>query len=124
MNEFRFLKWDVYRNTKKVVKEIFGITGSLAPGFKFNLGDQLNRSVISIALNTAEGSGKGSDHELARFFDIAIGSTHETIAALDLTRDNKLISDKEFQGLTEDLMSIGHQLEGFKRKLKRRQSCL
>jgi len=106
------------------VKEIFGITGSLAPGFKFNLGDQLNRSVISIALNTAEGSGKGSDHELARFFDIAIGSTHETIAALDLTRDNKLISDKEFQGLTEDLMSIGRQLEGFKRKLKRRQSCL
>jgi four helix bundle protein len=46
--------------------------------------DHLERSGESIALNIAEGNGKFSRKDRARFFQIAHGSTLESAACLDL----------------------------------------
>jgi four helix bundle protein len=46
--------------------------------------DQLERSGDSIALNIAEGNGKFSQKDRARFFQIAHGSALESAACLDL----------------------------------------
>lgn len=46
--------------------------------------DQLERSGDSIALNVAEGNGKFSQKDRARFFQIAHGSALESAACLDL----------------------------------------
>ena len=46
--------------------------------------DQLERAGDSIALNIAEGNGKFSTKDRARFFQIAHGSALESAACLDL----------------------------------------
>ena len=46
--------------------------------------DHLERSGDSIALNIAEGNGKFSQKDRARFFQIAHGSASEAAACLDL----------------------------------------
>lgn len=46
--------------------------------------DQLGRAGDSIALNIAEGNGKFSQRDRARFFQIAHGSALESAACLDL----------------------------------------
>ena len=46
--------------------------------------DHLERSGDSIALNIAEGNGKFSQKDRARFFQIAHGSALESAACLDL----------------------------------------
>jgi four helix bundle protein len=46
--------------------------------------DQLERAGDSIALNIAEGNGKFSQKDRARFFQIALGSALESAACLDL----------------------------------------
>jgi len=46
--------------------------------------DQLGRAGDSIALNIAEGNGKFSQKDRARFFQIAHGSALESAACLDL----------------------------------------
>ena len=46
--------------------------------------DQLERAGDSIALNIAEGNGKFSQKDRARFFQIAHGSALESAACLDL----------------------------------------
>src|SRR5262245_10350509 len=46
--------------------------------------DQLERSGDSIALNIAEGNGKFSQKDRARFFQITRGSALEAAACLDL----------------------------------------
>jgi four helix bundle protein len=46
--------------------------------------DQLERAGDSIALNIAEGNGKFSKKDRARFFQIAHGSALESAACLDL----------------------------------------
>ena len=51
---------------------------------KLSTRDQLERAGDSIALNIAEGNGKFSQKDRARFFQIAHGSALECAACLDL----------------------------------------
>lgn len=71
MDEFRFLKWSVYKNTKDLVKEVYKTTDKFPQRFNYELGSQINKFVISVTLNIVEGSGKNLDKELNRFFSIA-----------------------------------------------------
>jgi len=48
------------------------------------LEDQLKRAFSSIVLNLAEGNGRTSKKERARFFDIALASIDEVTAIMDL----------------------------------------
>ena len=52
-----------------------------------------------------------------RFFEISLGSVNETLAAIDVLKDNKLINDNEFNDLYNKLSSISNQLGGFKKTL-------
>jgi len=52
--------------------------------------DQLDRAARSIPLNIAEGNGKFSKKDRARFFDIARGSALESAASLDVLVSRKL----------------------------------
>ena len=118
MENFRFSEWPVYKLAKEITSVVFGLTKSFPQGFRYDLGSQLNRSVISIVLNIAEGSGKGSDRDFTRFLNIATGSINETFAGLDLARDNGLISKGDFNAAALQLLDIAKQLTGFRKKLQ------
>lgn len=117
MNKFRFLEWEVYKDSKTLFSRILTIARILSKEHRYELGDQLTRSGLSIVLNIAEGSGKSSDKELNRFIEVALGSVYETLAALDVLRDNNFISEEEFRELHQMLDSISNQLGGFKRQI-------
>src|SRR3989338_6954861 len=70
MKKFRFLDWQVYKDSKKLFREILPIIDKLPQGRRIELGGQIVRSAQSIVLNIAEGSGKASDKELNRFVEI------------------------------------------------------
>lgn len=118
-NSFRFLNWQVYRDAKEVFYQIIGVANGLPREYRYELGSQLIRSSHSVILNIAEGSGKRSDKELNRYFGIALGSIYETIASLDVLRDNNLIAEEKFRRLFEGLQSLAKQLGGFKKLLSR-----
>lgn len=69
-------------------------------------------------LNIAEGSGKSTDKDFNRYLDISLGSLYEVVASLDVLRDNKILTEEEFQNLFNKSLSISDQLGGFKKKLK------
>ncbi len=75
------------------------------------------RSSLSIILNIVEGSGRYTDKELNRFFNISIGSINETVACLDVLLNNNLINKEKFNLLFEMLGSVSRQLGAFKKKL-------
>ena len=78
---------DVYQ----IALEFLGLVRQLAPGRGFaELRDQLERASASIILNTAEGLGRSSSPEKARFFIIARGSTTECAAIVDVLRVRSL----------------------------------
>ncbi len=117
MQEFRFLDWEVYQDTKKIIKIVFALTRKFPAYFRYELGSQINRSVISILLNIAEGSGKYSQKDFVHFLNIATGSLYETVAGLDIARDNALISEEDFENARVKLLSIARQIGGFKKAI-------
>ena len=117
MDKFRFLKWEVYQDSKKLFSFVLRLVKKLPKEYRFELGSQIIRCAFSIILNIAEGSGKISDKELNRFIEISLGSANELLAAVDVLRDNNFITDDEFNETYQRLNSISNQLGGFKKKL-------
>jgi four helix bundle protein len=85
-----FERLDAYQCALEFAALSFRILDNLPSGHR-ELSDQLKRATISVPLNIAEGSGKTSDRERARYHSIARGSAMECAAVLDLLRLQQLI---------------------------------
>ena len=75
-----------------------GLTGEIQIQFK--------RAFISIPLNIAEGSGKQTGKDQARFYDIARGSALERGACLDVMVAMQIASTSEIQAGKRLLVEI------------------
>jgi four helix bundle protein len=114
---FRFLDWEVYKDSQKVFLEVVKIVRKLPSDIRYSLGNQIIRSALSVSLNIAEGSGRCTDKEMKRFFDISTGSINETVAGLDSLLKLKHINKSKFDTFFKSYESISKQLGGFKKKL-------
>jgi four helix bundle protein len=86
--------------------------------------DQLDRASTSIPLNIAEGNGKFSTKDRARFFEMARGSALECAACLDVLLVRKLASEKQVVLSKERLARIVQMLVGLLRKFSPRADVL
>ena len=74
--------------------------------------DQLDRASTSLPLNIAEGNGKFSAADRARFLEIARGSALECAACLDVLTVRKLVSLERIIPAKEQLVRIVNMLMG------------
>ena len=86
--------------------------------------DQLDRASTSIPLNIAEGNGKFSSKDRARFFEIARGSALECAACLDVLLVRKLAVEEEVVLAKERLSRIVQMVIGLLRKFSNRVGIL
>jgi four helix bundle protein len=86
--------------------------------------DQLDRASTSIPLNIAEGNGKFSAKDRARFFEMARGSALECAACLDVLLVRKLASEEQVILSKERLSGIVQMLTGLLRKFSERAGVL
>lgn len=84
--------------------------------------DQLDRASTSIPLNIAEGNGKFSAKDRARFLEIARGSALECAAALDVLVARKLTAAEQVESAKENLVRIVQMLMGMLRRFSERGS--
>jgi four helix bundle protein len=104
---FGFQKLDVYR----CAVTFLGLAQALAeqvPGGHSALADQLRRAALSVPLNIAEGSGKGTmeDREARRFYAIARGSALECAAIVDALQALQFVPAAEADNAHELLERI------------------
>ena len=77
-----YQKLDVYRCAIQALALSARISNEIPKGYGV-LSDQLRREATSISLNIAEGSGRPSAADAARFYGMARGSAMECAAVLD-----------------------------------------
>jgi four helix bundle protein len=79
------------------------------------LADQLERAATSALLNTAEGAGRRTGKEKARFYDIARGSAAECAAIADALEVRGLASAAQIAATRELLYRLVRLLAGLAR---------
>jgi four helix bundle protein len=75
MHNYKNLK--VWQISMELAEELYRLSAELPSDERFGLISQMRRCVVSIASNIAEGTGRGSDKDFARFMNIALGSAFE-----------------------------------------------
>lgn len=70
-----------------LVKHVYRITSKLPKQKRFALISQMNRAVVSIPSNIAEGSGRTTEREFIRYLEIAISSSFELETQLLLIKE-------------------------------------
>ena len=86
--------------------------------------DQLDRASTSIPLNIAEGNGKFSAKDRARFLEIARGSALECAACLDVLVARKLAALEQVNDAKEHLARIVQMLMGMLRRFSEKGDFL
>jgi four helix bundle protein len=93
-----------------------GMQTSRAPGLRA----QLLRAASSIPANIAEGCGKRSESEFARYLDIALGSARELENHLLLARDLDCFDSGSVDGFSADVDEVRRILFALSREVRRR----
>ncbi|MFL6521177.1 MAG: four helix bundle protein [Chthoniobacterales bacterium] len=86
--------------------------------------DQLDRASTSIPLNIAEGNGKFSVKDRARFLEMARGSTLECAACLDVLVARKLATDEQVAGAKSELAAVVRMMIGLLKRFSERADVL
>ncbi len=117
---FAFEKLEVWNLSRTFVKDIYLLLRKFPKSENFNLKDQLQRATVSISLNIAEGSGRSSFREQARFSEVAYGSLMEVYCALTLAKDLDYISNEDFEPYKIKIAELSNKINALKNsQLKR-----
>ena len=108
MKGFKELK--VWQKAHAMTIAVYDMTRAFPREELFGLTSQLRRSASSIGANIAEGCGRRSDGEVARFLQIARGSASEIEYHILLARDLHYLREEQFRELS-------HQADELQRML-------
>jgi len=97
---------------------IFQHTASYPNDLRFSLTSQTQRAAMSIGASIAEGCGRGTDKDFARFLSISMGSACELDNHLQVAHDLKLIEQPIWKQLYDHVCEIKRMLASLIRKLK------
>jgi len=115
MKNFRDLS--VWQKAHALTLAIYRITKTFPREELFGLTSQMQRSGSSIAANIAEGCGRRTDRDFARFLQNSFGSASELEYELILSYDLALLKKDEFDQLSLAVVEVKKMLAAFLRKL-------
>lgn len=101
-----FRKYKVWQDAVDYASRVYKVTAEMPWFEKKGLCDQLQRAVVSISSNIAEGAAKPSDAEFARFLDTALGYAFEVETQLLISKNIGYINTELYENLLLDLNEI------------------
>jgi four helix bundle protein len=114
-----FHNYKVWQDAVDFATLVYEVTAKLPWFEKKGLCDQLQRAVVSISSNIAEGAGRPTDADFAHFLDQSLGSANEVETQLLISRNLKYIAENQYDELMSSLTSIQKQLTGLIASIRR-----
>lgn len=112
MKEYSFEKLIVWQKSKQLAVIIYKTTKDFPKEELFGMTSQMRRCCVSIASNIAEGSGRNSPKDKARFTEIAYSSALELVNQTIISLELEYISDENDKTIRQELHDITYMLNG------------
>lgn len=116
MKNFRELR--VWSKAHELALIMYPITQDFPKEEQYGLTSQVRRATLSIPTNIAEGCGRFSDLEFARFLSIAMGSASELEYLLLFARDLKILPQEKHDQVMNPLVEVKKMLFTLIKKIK------
>ncbi len=119
---FRFEKLDVWHRAIEYAGDIHSVTRSFPDDERFGLTSQMRRAAVSVSANIAEGSGRVSDVDFARFLEIGYSSLMETISHGTIAKNQKFLDSQAFEKSYREAEELSRMLSGLRSTLLHRHN--
>ena len=116
MRDFKELK--VWQKAHQLVLAVYRDTTAFPADERFGLTAHLRKTALSIPSNIAEGCGRQTDRDLARFLSISAGSANELDYQLLLARDLGFLPEDTHRILSEQVAEVRPMLFRFLQSLE------
>ena len=119
---FRFEKLDAWQMAVELADRVYVVTGTFPDNERFGLTSQMRRSVVSISSNIAEGSGRASDADFARFLEIAYGSLMEVVSQSRVAKLQGFLKPNEYEEVYQASERLARIISGLRSSLTGRNA--
>jgi four helix bundle protein len=114
---FGFEKLEVWQKAIELTDAVYAFTRPFPSDERFGLTSQLRRSSVSVASNIAEGSGRGSNPDFARFVEIAYGSLMELLTQMKIASRQGFLAKDVYDDANTKSETIARMLSGLRSSL-------
>src|SRR5689334_24049001 len=108
MRNYREL--EVWEKSHKLTVDLYKLSRTFPKEELYGLTSQLRRAAVSIGANLAEGCGRRTNAEMARFVRIAMGSASELDHHLLLCKDLGYLEIDHYRRMGNDLTEVRKML--------------
>lgn len=115
MKIYSFEKLAVWQKSREIAVVIYKITREFPKEELFGISSQMRRCGVSIASNIAEGSGRQTPKEKARFTEIAYSSALELLNQLIITLDLEYINEEKYKKIRTGIEEITFMLDALRK---------
>ena len=105
-----FRKLQVWEKSHNLTLRIYKLTSEFPREEIYGVTSQIRRACASIPTNIAEGCGRESSADFARFLQIAIGSASETEYLILLAHDLKYFTADQYAELMDTIVRVKKML--------------
>ena len=116
MRDFKRLQ--VWEKSHGLTLRIYELTAQFPREEIYGLTSQIRRACASIPTNIAEGCGRESPADFARFLQIAMGSASETEYLILLAHDLKYINVDQYTELVDVVIYIKKMLINLQKNIR------
>jgi len=112
MHRYKELK--VWQKAIDLAVEVYKITEKFPKDERFGLISQINRCVVSIPSNIAEGAGRNTKKDFDNFLGISLGSSFELDTQLVISNRLGFVSTLDFEKIESELEHIQNMIAKLK----------
>ena len=113
-----YKKLDIWQRSMALVMEIYRVTDNFPNTEMFGLSSQMQRAIVSVPSNIAEGYGRESDREFYYFLTISKGSLNELQTQLYVAAGREYIPPDKVEEIDKEIDEIGRMIFRFMKRLR------
>lgn len=106
MRIHNFRELVAWQKAMQLTKEVYLLTNTFPASERYGLISQIQRAVVSIPSNIAEGAGRPTEKELVHFLSFALGSAYELETELLLAGEFGYIDAEQSKQINKEVVEV------------------